>query len=125
MHAAVEPLERSSTYQMMAPIVELIETEVSGDAVLLDCSESHVEVAVLPLSLHGGARNHEGHDWERCADWLVDPEGQSDAYMIVGNRTKVRGVRGLSLPPPWLQVLRKDGQGQQIAVWKLDAAFNP
>ena len=125
MHAAVEPLERSSTYQMMAPIVELIETEVSGDAVLLDCSESHVEVAVLPRSLHGGARNHEGHDWERCADWLVDPEGQSDAYMIVGNRTKVRGVRGLSLPPPWLQVLRRDGQGQQIAVWKLDAAFNP
>ena len=124
-HTAVPPLESSSTYQMMAPIVRMIDSTMESDAVMLDCSESHVEVAVLPRSLHGGERNHEGHDWERCASWLVDPDGQTDAYMIVGNRTRVPGIRGTSLPPPWLQVLRRDGQGQQIAVWKLDQSVNP
>ena len=110
---------------MMAPVVRLLETGIEPDAVALDCSESHVEVAVLPTVLHGGPQNHEGHDWERCATWLTNPDGQSDAYVIVGSRSQVSGLRGLSLPPPWLQVLQSEGQGQRIAVWKLESAFNP
>lgn len=124
-HAAIPPLESSSTYRMMAPIVNFIESDMESDAVLLDCSESHVEVAVLPMRVHGGQQNHEGHDWDRCERWVTDPEGQSDAYIIVGSRTRVPSIRGVSMPPPWLQVMRKEGQGQRIAVWKLDGAFNP
>lgn len=123
-HEAIPPLEASSTYKMMAPVVSLIENEMGPDDVLLDCSESHIEVAVLPRVLHGGSQNHEGHDWARCASWLKDPEGQAAAYVVVGSRTQISGLRSLSLPPPWQQVLRKDGQGQTTRVWKLEAGFN-
>ena len=123
-HASKGPLEASSTYQMMAPVVAMIEDDVSDENVLLDCSESHVEAALLPRMTHRLPQNHEGHDWERCADWLRDPEGSSDAYIIVGTRTKIRGLRGLRVPPPWQQVLRSDGQGQTIRVWKLGSNFN-
>lgn len=125
IHESNPPLESSSTYKMMAPVVSLIENDMGPDEVLLDCSESHIEVAVLPRLLHGGAQNHEGHDWPRCASWLKDPEGEAGAYIVVGSRTTVPGLRWLRLPPPWQQVLRKDGQGQTIRVWKLEAGFNP
>lgn len=124
-HERLPLLESSSTYRMMAPLMSTIETDMAPDAVMLDCSESHIEVAVLPRVLHGGARNHEGHDWVRCADWLRDPEGQGDAYIVLGNRTQIAGLRGTSLPPPWLQVLQTEGQGQRIHLWKLEGDFNP
>ena len=123
-HASEGPLEASSTYQMMAPVVKLIEDELSDDDVLLDCSESHVEAAILPRVTHRWPQNHEGHDWERCAEWLREPEGASDAYIVVGTRTKIVGLEGLRVPPPWQQVLRSDGQGQTIRVWKLGSNFN-
>ena len=109
-HTNAGPLEGSSTYQMMAPIMAFIDDDVGPEDVLLDCSESHIEVALLPRTTHGWPNNHEGHDWERCAAWIQDPEGEGTAHIIVGNRTKVTGVRGLSLPPPWTQSLRSDGQ---------------
>jgi len=123
-HVSKGPLESSSTYQMMAPVMSLIDEQLSSDDVLLDCSESHVEVAILPRTTHRWPPNHEGHDWPRCADWLKDPEGESDAYMIVGNRTQIPGLVGLRVPPPWQQVLQSNGQGQSIRVWKLSANFN-
>ena len=124
-HAHEGPLESSSTYQMMAPVMTFIDEEVSGDRVLLDCSESHIEVAILPKVTHRWPQNHEGHDWARCASWLRDPEGSSDAYVVVGNRTRIPGLQGLRVPPPWQQVLRSEGQGQSIRIWKLTANFNP
>jgi|GEM_PF-3590026 len=123
-HTDSGPLEHSSTYKMMAPIVTFIEDEVGPDDVLLDCSESHIEVAVLPRTTHGWPSNHEGHDWERCAGWLQDPEGEGTAHIVIGNRTQIPGVRGLSLPPPWTQSLRTDGQGQTLRVWTLTSNFN-
>ena len=104
---------------MMAPLMKTIDTQVGEGDTLLDCSESHVEVALLPRITHDPPTNHEGHDWERCALWLNAPEGNGDGYIILGGRTKIPGLVGLSLPPPWEQVLRTDGQGQTIRLWKL------
>jgi len=118
-HPNPGPLENSSTYQMMAPLVQTIADEVGEGDTLLDCSESHVEVAILPRITHPPPTNHEGHEWGRCQTWLTNPEGEGDAYIILGTRTRIPGLRGLSLPPPWVQVLRRDGQGQTIRLWKL------
>ncbi len=118
-HPNPGPLEQSSTYGMMAPLVQTIQSQLGAEDTLLDCSESHVEAALLPMLTHGPPTNHEGHDWDRCSQWITEPEGQGDAYIILGNRTRIAGLRGLSLPPPWQQVLRRDGQGQSIRLWKL------
>ena len=118
-HPDAGPLESSSTYQMMAPLMQAIDAQVREGDTLLDCSESHVEVALLPRITHDPPTNHEGHDWERCASWIRSPEGSGDGYVILGGRTNVSGLVGLSLPPPWEQVLRTDGQGQTIRLWKL------
>ena len=123
-HTNAGPLETSSTYQMMAPIMTFIADEVGPDDVLLDCSESHIEAALLPRTTHGWPTNHEGHDWDRCAAWIQDPEGEGTAHIVIGDRTKVSGVGGFSLPPPWTQSLRSDGQGQSLRVWTLTANFN-
>jgi len=123
-HEDTGPLEASSTYQMMSHVVAFIDDTMVDGEVLLDCSESHVEAAILPRETHGWPQNHEGHDWARCTSWLADPEGSSTAYMVVGNRTQIPGLRGLGVPPPWRQVLRSDGQGQTIRIWQLDAGFN-
>jgi len=118
-HPDPGPLESSSTYTMMAPLVQTIQEQVGAGDTLLDCSESHVEVALLPRVMHDPPTNHEGHDWERCLAWIQSPEGSGDGYVILGGRTQVPGLVGLSLPPPWVQVLRRDGQGQTIRLWKL------
>jgi hypothetical protein len=123
-HVSEGPLEMSSTYKMMAPVIQFIEEEMGPEDVLLDCSESHVEVAILPQVTHRLPTNHEGHDWERCATWLVDPEGGSNAYVIVGNRTRIQGLRNMRVPPPWQQVMKSDGQGQTVRIWKLSSNFN-
>jgi len=118
-HPDPGPLESSSTYEMMAPLVQTIHEQVGEGDTLLDCSESHVEVALLPKVTHLPPTNHEGHDWERCQGWINEPDGTGDGYVILGTRTQVSGLVGLSLPPPWVQVLRQDGQGQTIRLWKL------
>jgi hypothetical protein len=124
-HPALQPLEASSTYEMMAPVLKFVQSHSTEGTVFLDCSESHVEAALLPHFSHGLPQNIEGHDWPRCARWLVDPEGAQDAFILVGDRTQIPGQSGLSLPPPWQEVLRSVGQGQSVRIWKLDAAFNP
>ena len=119
VHPNPGALEDSSTYQMMAPLVQKIATDVGEGDTLLDCSESHVEVSLLPRVTHAPPNNHEGHEWARCQAWLSNPEGEGDGYIILGSRTQIPGLNGLSLPPPWVQVLRRDGQGQTIRLWKL------
>jgi hypothetical protein len=119
LHPNPGPLEDSSTYQMMAPLVQKIATDVGEGDTLLDCSESHVEVAILPRVTHAPPNNHEGHEWERCQAWMSNPEGEGDGYIILGSRTQIPGLNRLSLPPPWVQVLRRDGQGQTVRLWKL------
>ena len=123
-HPDTGPLEDSSTYQMMKPVVAYIANEVGPGEVLLDCSESHIEVAILPRVTHGGAPNHEGHDWARCAQWLQDPDGSGEAHIVVGDRTQIPTLRGLSVPPPWSESLRTVGQGQTLRIWTLTENFN-
>ena len=104
----------------MSPIVTFIEQQVGPKDTFLDCSESHIEVSILPRMLHAPPTNHEGHDWERCASWIDTPEGQGTAYIVLGDRTRIDGLRGPSLPPPWQLALRTEGQGQAISLWKLE-----
>lgn len=119
-HMNEGPLESSSTYKMMSPIVTFIEQHVGPEDTFLDCSESHIEVSLLPKMLHALPSNHEGHDWPRCASWITSPEGKRTAYIVLGDRTRIENLRGPYLPPPWQLALRTEGQGQSISLWKLE-----
>jgi hypothetical protein len=112
-----EPLERSSTYQMMRPVMESLRGFIDSGVPVLDCSQSHVAVSLLPEVLHGGEQNHEGKDWARCGQWILNPNRKEPAAVITGTRSRVWGVDPDQLPPPWTLFLKSDGMGQRVNVW--------
>lgn len=112
-----EPLERSSTYQMMRPVMQAVRGFMASGVPVLDCSQSHVEVSLLPEILHDGEPNHEGMDWARCGQWILNPNRKEPAAVITGSRSGIWGVDPNQLPSPWTSVLKSNGMGQRVNVW--------
>ncbi len=112
-----QPLQYSSTYQMMQPIMQHIRGLVGTEAQLLDCSQSHIEVSLLPDKIHEPPQNHEGKDWSRCARWIYGAAGDSPRYVVTGTRSQIWGVDPQRLPAPWKRVMKSDGMGQYVALW--------
>jgi hypothetical protein len=112
------PLEYSSTYHMMQPIMERIRALESAGAHLLDCSHNHIEAALLPDTVHPPPRNHEGKEWERCAQWISAPDANQPVYVVTGTGTQVPGVDPHRLPRPWRRLLRSEGMGQSVSLWR-------
>lgn len=115
---AAEPLEHSSTYRMAAPMLETVLAERAEGEGVLDCSESHIAVAVYPRSLVPAPQDHEGHDWLRCARWISEGPPGSTGMLLTGTRTQVPGLDPERLPPPWTLLKRTEGMGQFMILWR-------
>ena len=112
------PLEQSSTYQMMVPIVEWIQTQRSPEEGVLDCSESHIAPSFYPQTLIPPPQDHEGHDWLRCGRWIREGPAKGAGILVTGTRTRVPGVDFRALPAPWRLQLRTQGMGQEVRLWR-------
>ncbi len=112
------PLEHSSTYQMMVPMVDFLRTERAEGEGVLDCSESHVAPAFYPRSLIPPPQDHEGHDWLRCARWIREGPAKGKGLLLTGTRTRVPGVNARSLMRPWRLVKQTEGMGQDLRLWR-------
>jgi energy-converting hydrogenase Eha subunit A len=116
---AAVPLEASATYTMTSPIIRYIRDELAESDLLLDCSESHIEAAVLPRQLHSPPSNHEGLDWRRCAWWIDDPPAsEGTRWVITGQRTQLDQAPAGQLQLPWVRALHTDGVGHHLDLWR-------
>ena len=103
---------------MVVPIVRTIEAERKEDEGVLDCSESHIAPALYPRSLIPPPQDHEGHDWLRCGRWIREGPVRGAGMLLTGTRTQVPGINYRSLPRPWTLVMRTEGMGQDLLLWR-------
>lgn len=104
--------ERDRTYELLQDGIDAIRAEVGPDDSLMDCSGTHLAVALLPDVLHDGPAMMRHVDPQRCQAWLESPEstGGGDAWILTTFHSTPTAVGAAG----WEAVARITGAGDGL-----------
>ncbi len=108
-------MELNPDIQKMEQVLTTVRTELATEDRLLDCSATHLEVALLPQSLHAPPLVLKEPDQERCRAWAAQPEpGPGSAWLATDARWDPREQN-----ERWALAARVNGAENDFLLWHL------